>query len=121
MAIKFGDKVRVRTSPITIEAGLAGLVGQVYGETKPSSSGVEVIGDVNVDFALNVFFEDRDKGYWFAPSLIEFVDHSPGMTVELEGVPKRWVRQESGEWLEIPTPSSSSPLQRLTSRFRRNQ
>ena len=33
--ITFGDNVRVRPSPETETRGVAGLLGQVYGETRP--------------------------------------------------------------------------------------
>jgi hypothetical protein len=31
----FGDNVRIRTTSVTKTLGLAGLIGQIYGETKP--------------------------------------------------------------------------------------
>jgi hypothetical protein len=79
------------------------LTGQVYGETTPSVTGVEVIGEASEDFAVNVFLETRDEAYWFATDLLEFVDHAPGTEMRLEGVAKRWVRSESGEWIEEST------------------
>lgn len=99
----FGDKVRIRHLPETESKGLAGLVGNVYGQTTPSVTGVEVIGELTSDYAINVFFEDRDESFWFAPALVEFVDHAPGMEVTLDGVPKKWVRTETGDWREEST------------------
>jgi hypothetical protein len=96
------------------------MVGNVFGETVPSSSGVTVIGDPTEDYALNVFFEDRRQGFWFAENLLEFLDHSPGATIRLDGVPKQWVRQESGAWAEMDAPAAPSLWQRLKARFRRN-
>ena len=96
----FGDKVRIRHSPETESKGLAGLVGNVYGQTTPSVTGVEVIGELTSDYAINVFFEDRDESFWFAPALVEFVDHAPGMEVTLDGVAKKWVRTETGDCRE---------------------
>ena len=98
--ISFGDNVRVRSAPITEERGLAGLSGDVRGETTPSVTGVEVIGQPKTDYAVNVFFESQEKAYWFASDLLEFVDHAPGTEITLKGVPKKWVRSESGEWIE---------------------
>lgn len=98
--ISFGDNVRIRSTPLTEEHGLAGLSGQVYGETTPSSTGVEVIGDLKADYAINVFFENQNKSYWFASELLEFVDYGAGTEIMLEGVPKKWVRAASGEWIE---------------------
>ena len=35
--ISFGDRVRVLSTPFTEELGIAGVVGQVYGQTVPSA------------------------------------------------------------------------------------
>ena len=97
--ISFGDNVRVRQTPLTEERRLAGLVGQVYGETKPSITEVEVIGEMTADYAINVSFESLGKSYWFSPDLLEFVDHAPGTEIKLKGASKKWVRSPSGEWI----------------------
>lgn len=102
-AISFGDNVRVRATSLTEGLGLAGLVGQVYGETTPSVTSVEVIGDVGEDYALNVVFDDQKESFWFVPALLELVDHAPGTEITLEGVPKKWTRTASGEWAESDT------------------
>lgn len=99
--ITFGDNVRVRRSPETEALGVVGLCGQVYGETTPSLTGVTVIGKGTRDYALNVHFEGRAETLWFAPELLELVDHGPGTEIRLKGVSKRWVRSSSGEWIEI--------------------
>jgi hypothetical protein len=104
----FGDNVRIRPSPETESKGLAGLVGNVYGQTTPSVSGVEVIGELTSDYAINVFFEDRHESFWFAPSLVEFVDHAPGTEITLDGVPKKWVRTETGQWREESAETKSA-------------
>lgn len=44
--ISFGDRVRVRQTPATRAAGVAGLVGEVYGETTPSVTGIKVTGSM---------------------------------------------------------------------------
>ncbi|MEO2047331.1 MAG: hypothetical protein ABGX16_12255 [Pirellulales bacterium] len=76
--ISFGDNVRILCTPETEGLGLAGLKGEVRGETTPSVMGIEVIGEDKDDFAFNVFIEDRDEAYWFAPDLLEFIDHAVG-------------------------------------------
>lgn len=96
------DNVRVRTTALTQDRGLAGMRGQVHGETTPSATGVEVIGEPKTDYAINVFFESQKKSYWFASDLLEFIDHAAGTEVAFEGVRKKWVRAESGEWIEHP-------------------
>lgn len=42
--ISFGDNVRVRSTLETEALGMAGHVGQVYGETTPSVTGMAVVG-----------------------------------------------------------------------------
>jgi hypothetical protein len=70
---------RVRVTPATETHGLAGRVGAVVGETRPSHSGVAVIGDTPDDFALAVLFEGGVGTHWFPPALLEPVnrDGSP--------------------------------------------
>ena len=98
--ISFGDSVRVVSSPLTTKLGFAGFVGQVYGETTPSLTRVEVIGENHQDYAINVFFGNHDEAFWFAPDLLEIVDHAPGTELRIESVPKKWVRVATGEWIE---------------------
>lgn len=98
--ILFGDHVRVLATSVTEELGLAGGLGQVYGWTTPSQTYVEVIGETSEDYAVNVFFDDRDEAHWFAPELLEFIDHAPGTEIRLEGVSKKWVRTAAGAWVE---------------------
>lgn len=74
------------------------MTGQVYGETTPSVTNVEVIGEIKEDYATNVFSNDRNESFWFSPELLGFVDHAPGTEIRLDGVPKKWVRTASGEW-----------------------
>jgi hypothetical protein len=97
--ISFGDHVRVKPSIETEKAGLSNKTGLVYGETTPSITGVEVIGQLSQDYAINVHFEDIDKGFWFSEELIKFVDHAPGTTASIGRGPT-FVRNETGEWIE---------------------
>lgn len=96
----FGDNVRIRTTDLTNGLKLAGLVGRVYGQTTPSVTNVEVIGEVKTDYAVNVYFDELKESFWFAEDLLEFVDHAPGLEMTLNGVPKSWTRTASGEWME---------------------
>ena len=97
MTIGFGDNVRVIATPVTEELGIAGVTGNVHGETTPSVSGVEVIGNLTDDFALNVQPE-QGEGLWIVPSLLEFIDHAPGTEIIVGDI--RAVRQENGSWKE---------------------
>ena len=101
--VSFGDTVQIRDIQLTRELGLAGLRGIIYGMTVPSSSGVTVIGSTEKDYALNVHFETRNEALWFAPDLIELIDHGAGTEIRLEGVDKKWVRRADGRWDEYST------------------
>jgi hypothetical protein len=96
--VSFGDRVRIAADPASESAGFAGRPGVVYGWTTPSVSGVEVIGDVDGDFAYNIGFEEEGVDAWFAPALVELVDHFPGLEITIGD--KQLVRDESGEWHE---------------------
>jgi hypothetical protein len=96
MAFSFGDNLRVASTPLTVSLGLAGLTGPVHGATTPSVTGVEVIGGAAADYAINVQLDGQSL--WFAPALLEFVDHAPGTEIVIGN--KRLVRSASGEWVE---------------------
>jgi hypothetical protein len=115
--ISFGDNVRVLETPETTRLGIARRVGNVYGETTPSVTNVEVIGEVTDDYALNVVFEELAKDLWLAPALLEFVDHAPGSEMWVQGSPTKSVRQADGSWLEMRVkPESPSWFRRLLNR-----
>jgi hypothetical protein len=118
--ISFGDNVRVLRTSETDRLGIAGRLGNVYGETTPSNTEVEVVGELTRDYALNVYFDDVDQSFWLAPELLEFVDHAPGTEAWLEGSPTKSVRQPDGTWLEVPVnPSSPGWFRRLLHRLLR--
>ena len=98
--ISFGDNVLIATTAETERLGLAGLTGDVRGESTPSATGIEVIGDVTDDFAINVYVEDRETDYWFSPELLQFVDHGAGTVFMIDGVGKKWTRNVDGSWKE---------------------
>ena len=99
----FGDRVRIRDSPDT--ASYAGRVGEVFGESIPSSSGVApVIGDRGDDFAISVHFDETGEQEWFAPHVVEFLDHGGAQTFEIEGGPS-FVREADGTWREANGPT----------------
>jgi hypothetical protein len=120
--ITFGDNVRIRSAPDTEKAGLSGLLGQVYGHTTPSVTGVEVIGPFSIDLAINVHFAERGESFWFAPQLVEFVDHAAGTEIEIGVGPSaaRFVRDSSGEWVKTET-HEGGLFQRLLRGFRRSK
>jgi hypothetical protein len=77
---------------------VSGKIGQVYGETTPSVTSVDVIGRVTDDFAINVSIEGVEEQYWFAPDLLEFVDHGAGTEIVIGN--HRAVRRADGSWDE---------------------
>ena len=101
---RFGDRVRVRPAAETEAAGIAGRAGVVYGITTISVTGVEVVGSPTEDVALNVVIDESNESVWLAAALVEFVDHNAGTTITLDGVPKKWTRDTSGDWMESSRP-----------------
>jgi hypothetical protein len=104
--ICYGDNVRIRRTPETERLGIAETIGNVYGETTPSETGVEVIGELLSDYAHQVYFESLKKSYWFAPDMLEFVDHAPGTEVHVHGTAFKSVRQRDGTWKDVPIDST---------------
>ena len=86
-SIASGDIVRVRSVPETEAIGIAGLVGQVSFETRPSiirgTRGVPAaIGHTLGDRILSVFFEGRTdmdgrSTLHLVPELLELIDNAP--------------------------------------------
>jgi len=116
--ISFGDNVRIRMRPVTEKLGVAGKTGSVTGETTPSVTGIQVIGESMQNFAFSVEVDDRTL--WIAPDLLELVDHAPGKVVIIDAIPKTWVRAESGKWVEELS-NRESLLRRLAGVFRRRE
>lgn len=109
MPARFGDSVRILSTPETERAGVAGLVGRVLGETKPSASGVTVIGgDAADDFALEVRFDERKESCWLPLELVRFEGRETGGE---EGA-----RKGTGKWEEKDLPRSL--WRRLLARLR---
>ena|ERR1700758_4501659 len=96
--ISFGDKVRIRREKATESKGVAGQTGIVHGQTTPSVTRVEVIGDASEDYAIAVMVEGHSEALWFAENLLEVVDHQPGTTMSIAG--RTLIRDERGEWKE---------------------
>ena len=105
--ICYGDNVRIRRTPETERLGVAEAIGNVYGDTTPSETGVEVLGELRSDYAFQVYFESLKKSYWFAPEMLEFVDHAPGTEVHVHGSAFKSVRQRDGTWKDVPIGSTA--------------
>ena len=78
MPISFGDNVRILQSEETDKLDLAGKTGEVLGETRPSMTGVEVIGKTEEDYAINVSIDEMGSEFWFATHLLELLDDNEG-------------------------------------------
>lgn len=91
------DNVIVRDTPITAAEGIAGLSGQVYGVTTPSSTGIEFLGDQSSDCAISVHIEGLRRELWVSPDLVDIVDHAPGTTVRVGSGPEL-MRSADGKW-----------------------
>lgn len=99
----FGNKVKITSSPLTVEKGLAGKIGEIYGKTTPSIMGIEVIGTPKDDVAINVYFDDLKTSYWFDSDLLETIDDGQGAVITLSGVDKKWTKGQNGRWIEENT------------------
>ena len=99
----FGNKVKIKDSAETREKGLAGKVGDVYGQTTPSMMDFEIIGTPKDDFAVNVYFDDLQTSYWFDADLLETIDDGQGSVITLDGVDKKWTKGPNEQWIEEDT------------------
>jgi hypothetical protein len=98
----FGDRVRVKPTDETVAHGSAGQFGEVFGESIPSGTGIDygpVIGGLAEDRLLRVKL-DSGVEEWFAPSLVEFIDHRAGSVISLDGGPT-FRRLEDGTWQQV--------------------
>lgn len=69
------------------------------GVTTPSVIGVNVIGEIEGDRALNVSFGDPDiEDAWFFTGLVELVSHAEGTIAKIGERTLR--RQADGSWSE---------------------
>ena len=93
------SNVRIRITPATEAAGVAGPIGNVAGFTTPSMTGVEVIGEVKDDLAFSVMFNSPQVQLWFAPELLEFVDHAPGLEIQIGKT--KLIRRADGGWDKV--------------------
>ena len=96
--LTMGDNVMMRDTDLTRALGIARATGSIFGETRPSTSGVEVMGDCADDFAVCVHLDSLKLEFWFSADLVEFVDHAPGSTMEIGGT--HYVRDVDGRWHE---------------------
>ena len=100
--IDFGDRVRIRRTPETVAAGIAGRDGVVHGWTTPSLGYADrVIGEPVDDRACNVQVDDSPDSFWLAGDLVEFLDHGSGTTAVIGET--TIVKQADGSWTQVPS------------------
>jgi hypothetical protein len=95
-----GDRVRIRSIPITNPSGFAGQLGQVMRYTTPSVTCVQVIGHLGSDHAIAVKLEGLSDVIWFDPDLLELIDHGAGTSARVGN--RNFTRTGTGEWVENP-------------------
>ena len=86
---------RIRSAPETDALGLAGQVGVIVGETRPSASGEPVVGDAPEDYALAVLLPVTGATYWLRPGLLEPV-HPDGTSFAPPPPPAPWRERPRG-------------------------
>jgi hypothetical protein len=86
-----GDRVRVRGTPATLAADLAGLIGEVQESTRQSSSEDQLIGELKGSEPVEVHFADLGTSFWFSPYLLEPVSSGAGKAESdpMPSLPKR--------------------------------
>jgi hypothetical protein len=99
--VEFGDEVRFRANSHTIEAGISGLDGTVHGFTTPSSTGIEAVGPLADDFAINVYVDSLSQGFWIDPSMVELVHRPEVMEFGVAGKTIRVTRTADGSVEEV--------------------
>jgi len=97
MTISFGDNVKILNSEQTDKAGLSGKIGEVLGETSPSSTGVTFFGNAKDDYVINVAFTEPDSEYWFTPELLELVNQE----VEADNIQMAVENIKQKKWWQI--------------------
>ena len=83
----------------TVNQGVAGQIGIVYGLTTPSQTGVEVIGNSTDDYAIAVTIEGSSSAIWLPENFLEPVDRQLGTTVQIGS--RRLIRDEQGQWHDV--------------------
>lgn len=101
LAVGFGDTVRILETPCAIDAGIAGLEGEVYGFTTPSATGISAVGPLADDFAINVYVESLRQDFWLDPSSVALVSRPDVMEFGVAGKTIRVTRTADGYREEI--------------------
>ena len=88
-----GAFVRIRGTPETLAAEVAGRVGQVLNkEGRPLAQEFMAFGNTAAeDYVYQVFFEEQNERYWFAPYMLEVVNSArpANMDAAVGGVEQR--------------------------------
>ncbi len=99
MTVSYGDNVKILNSDQTDELGLSGKIGEVLGETSPSSTGVSFLGDAKDDYVINVAFEEPNAEYWFTPDLLELINQKKETGVKIN--PSQSIDESKKKWWQV--------------------
>jgi hypothetical protein len=102
----FGNTVKIKSSPETEKSDTAEKIGEIYGETTPSVTGVDVIGNLKRDYAVNVYFKDTKTSLWFDEDLLEVINSGEDSIMTLGD--KSFIKTKSGDWIPHKTNRSVS-------------
>lgn len=109
--ISFGDTVRILRTDATTASGRADLIGTCFGLTRPSATGVEVVGNVLDDAAVNVGFDLKGtEDAWFSPDLVLLVDHAAGTQATVGD--QEFVKAADGSWSSVSQPATGKVRRR---------
>jgi len=82
--ITFGDNVRVLSSPVMDAAGHSGRIGQCWGFTTPSATGMDAVDGPAEDIALSIHLEDEAfLDAFFRPEDLERAEHIGPLSANL--------------------------------------
>ena len=98
MIIEFGDYVKFVDNEKTRAAGVALKEGVCVGFTTPSVSNIEIIGDIEIDYAICVELKDNSEIIWATQNLLEFIGYGEGQVMEIGNI--RVTRRSDGNWKE---------------------
>lgn len=115
--IKIGDVVRIRGTPATLAAELAGLVGQVRQIADPRGGNLDVIGLLVEGDAYQVYFEQRRNSFWLAAPLLVLEQQTERFPIAEERDPADGKSDSPSAALGGPPPPKTPRLRRLIGRI----
>jgi hypothetical protein len=96
-----GDKVRVQTSAEAIDAGLAGMVGEVISTSTSIDADFAVIGKIGTGGVVNVSFQEREGTFWFARNQLGKVGSSETAVIKNTEGEMQPIEAKSKPWWRL--------------------